>query len=311
MKKTVSIYFFLQAATLSNTLNLQHLAGKILNLIAKNVCQISGPKITASQALSMNVVLTGNDQFVAYLLRNLLILHFLGGLELGSYSADCWLPIFSVCQHVTQLEHDLFSSSQKSANITNATSAPTSNKDNESPKKDKLNLSAFAVDDDETCVDVYSFLEAPLQSLNTNITAILSTYPVGNEDVVLTQGDTAKVLCVLAHQADNLFTDASERLNLPSLCQFLKYLCRASREQLYRDPNSKKGKKLWWPLATTVAWKQNKKNNTVPLSLLLHRIGDATLKVFRGSRPLLHILKVWAITGPHLMDVSFWQEGNV
>jgi brefeldin A-inhibited guanine nucleotide-exchange protein 3 len=228
-----------------------------------------------------------------------------GGLELGSYSADCWLPIFSVCQHVTQLEHDLFSSSQKSANVTNATSAPTSNKDNESPKKDKLNLSAFAVDDDETCVDVYSFLEAPLQSLNTNITAILSTYPVGNEDVVLTQGDTAKVLCVLAHQADNLFTDASERLNLPSLCQFLKYLCRASREQLYRDPNSKKGKKLWWPLATTVSWKQNKKNNTVPLSLLLHRIGDATLKVFRGSRPLLHILKVWAITGPHLMDVSF------
>ncbi|TMW44754.1 hypothetical protein DOY81_010163 [Sarcophaga bullata] len=40
------------------------------------------------------------------------------------------------------------------------------------------------------------------------------------------------------------------------------------------------------------------------MSLLLHRVGDVTLKVFRSARPLLHILKVWAITGPHLMDTA-------
>lgn len=39
------------AATLSNSLNLQHLAGKILSLLASNVCSSSGPRITASQAL--------------------------------------------------------------------------------------------------------------------------------------------------------------------------------------------------------------------------------------------------------------------
>lgn len=56
---------------------------------------------------------------------------------------------------------------------------------------------------------------------------------------------------------------------------------------------------MWWPRR---AWKQ--KADSLPLALLLHRVGDVTLRVFRSSRPLLHILKVWAITGPHLMDVS-------
>lgn len=78
------------AATLSNCLNLQHLAGKILALLASYVCQTSGPRLTASQALSMDVMLVG-------------------GLELGSYSPDCWQPVFRVCRHVTQMEHELFS----------------------------------------------------------------------------------------------------------------------------------------------------------------------------------------------------------
>lgn len=117
--------------------------------------------------------------------------------------------------------------------------------------------------------------------------------------MLLSQTDTAKVLCALSHQAENLFCEAADRLNLPALLQFLKSLCRASRDQLYRSSNSKKGNKLWWPAR---AWKQ--KNDSLPLALLLHRVGDVTLRVFRSSRPLLHILKVWAITGPHLMDVN-------
>lgn len=123
------------AATLSNCLNLQHLAGKILNLLATNVCQTAGPRISASQALSMDIVLTG-------------------GLELGSYSAECWLPVFSVCRHVTQIEHDLFS-------LQNATISPskTNGKAHENNEKqvispgtgnDKLNLSSCPIDDDET-----------------------------------------------------------------------------------------------------------------------------------------------------------------
>lgn len=145
-------------------------------------------------------------------------------------------------------------------------------------------------------VDVYSFLQAPMQSPNTNIATILKAYP---NTVTLSQSDTAKVLCALSHLADNLFSDASERLNMPSLCQFLKSLCRASREQLYKSNTNKKGKKTWW---LGRPWKI--KNQCLPLSLLLHRVGEITLKVFRSSRPLLHILKIWSISGPHLMDVS-------
>lgn len=162
-------------------------------------------------------------------------------------------------------------------------------------QKEKLIISIFACS-----VDVYSFLQAPLQSPNTNITSILKVYSGTNETVLLSQSDTSKVLCALSHQAENLFSDAAERLSLPSLCQFLKHLCRASRDQLYKSQVARKGggTRIWWP---SKGWK---KIDSLPMSLLLHRIGDVTLKVFRSSRPLLHVLKVWAITGPHLMDVS-------
>ena len=129
--------------------------------------------------------------------------------------------------------------------------------------------------------------------------SILKSYAGENETALLSQADTAKVLCALSNQAESFFANAAERLSLPALCQFVKHLCRASRDQLYRNSISKRGTKVWWP---SRAWKQ--KNDSLPLSLLLHRVGDVTLKVFRSSRPLLHILKVWAITGPHLMDVN-------
>lgn len=90
------------AATLSNSLKLQHLAGKILTLLASNVCQTSGPRLSASQALSMDVMLGG-------------------GLELGSYSPDCWQPVFRVCRHVTQMEHELFSLVQQTASAASGT----------------------------------------------------------------------------------------------------------------------------------------------------------------------------------------------
>lgn len=147
-------------------------------------------------------------------------------------------------------------------------------------------------------VDVYSFLQAPHQSPNANVSSILKLYSGTNEIVLLSQADTGKVLSALSHQAENLFCDAAERLSLPALCHFIKNLCRSSRDQLYRSTSSKRGTKVWWPSRT---WKP--KTDSLPLSLLLHRVGDVTLRVFRSSRPLLHILKVWALTGPHLMDV--------
>lgn len=276
------------AATLSNSLNLQHLAGKIINLISSNVCRTSGPRISASQALSMDVVLSG-------------------GLALGSHSADCWIPVFSVCRHVSQLEHELFSSQNTNISSTTMNLRDIDDKNSFSvgTGNDKLNLTSSPIDD-EMCIDVYSFLQAPLQNSAVTVAAILKPYETTKDNVFLTQTDTAKVFCTLSQQTENLFCDASERLSLPALCQFLKSLCRASRDQLYRNSSNNANKKSWWP---TRAWKQ--RTDSHPLSLLLHRVGDVTLRVFRGPRPLLHILKVWAITGPHLMDAACHRDRSI
>lgn len=69
-----------------------------------------------------------------------------GGLDLGSFSEDCWLPVFSVCRHVTQLEHDLFSTS----NTVSAGTIPNANKNDDSPSKDKNNPANYFIDEDET-----------------------------------------------------------------------------------------------------------------------------------------------------------------
>lgn len=112
---------------MSNSLQLQHLSGKILSMIAKNVCQTSGPKLPSTQAMSMELLLTA-------------------GLELGSNSEDCWLPILSVSRHVTQLEHDLFSNSSPSVGMPNS----NANKSDNSPSKDRSNPENYFIDEDET-----------------------------------------------------------------------------------------------------------------------------------------------------------------
>lgn len=77
-----------------------------------------------------------------------------GGLNLGSYSPDCWHSIFAVCRHVSQLEHEIFSM----RNSLLSTSSPNGNRDIETGEKlqcngsqnEKLNLASIPIDDDET-----------------------------------------------------------------------------------------------------------------------------------------------------------------
>ena len=38
-------------------------------------------------------------------------------------------------------------------------------------------------------------------------------------------------------------------------------------------------------------------------ALLLHRICDVMLKAIKTGRPLVHLIKAWAIVGPHLIEV--------
>lgn len=74
-----------------------------------------------------------------------------GGLELGSCSEECWLPVFSVCRHVTQLEHDLFSTSTISTASSVSSNGGNKNNGDESssPCKDKHNPVNYFIDEDE------------------------------------------------------------------------------------------------------------------------------------------------------------------
>lgn len=74
-----------------------------------------------------------------------------GGLELGSHSSECWPPVFRVCRHVTQLEHELFSLQQQTAAASTLSSPKSPNKnDYTGSGTDKMNSNACPMDEDDT-----------------------------------------------------------------------------------------------------------------------------------------------------------------
>jgi brefeldin A-inhibited guanine nucleotide-exchange protein 3 len=112
-------------AVLSNSLHLQHLAGKVLTLIATNVCSNDSPKLSAATALSMETILTK-------------------GLDLAAISpSECFPPIFQVVRYLGQYEHEMFSQS--------ISGNPMPMLSNDSPQKGSNNNSSnYVIDDDET-----------------------------------------------------------------------------------------------------------------------------------------------------------------
>ncbi len=58
-----------------------------------------------------------------------------------------------------------------------------------------------------------------------------------------------------------------------------------------------------------VRWSKRRKqrhassDGNIDDGLLLHRICDVMLKAVKTGRPLIHLIKAWAIVGPHLIEV--------
>lgn len=71
-------------------MKLQTRSSSILCLLSSSACKNQGPKISASHALSLDVLLSK-------------------GLALGSHSSACWPHVFNACVAVANLEHALFS----------------------------------------------------------------------------------------------------------------------------------------------------------------------------------------------------------
>lgn len=154
-------------------------------------------------------------------------------------------------------------------------------------------------------VDVYSFLQSSTYSVNnptyneTSVADIVNKSGAHNTNHgLLTNVDAAKVCCLLSQQVDSLFHEAALKLNLPCLCAFLEELCCSSQRQLFsRSEEVPRKSKKWW--------KRELNPEQKPVAtLLLHRIGDVTLKCIRAGRPLVHTMRVWAIVGPHFMEAA-------
>ncbi|CAG5092160.1 Similar to Arfgef3: Brefeldin A-inhibited guanine nucleotide-exchange protein 3 (Mus musculus) [Cotesia congregata] len=293
-----------KAATLSNILGLQTRCGSIFGLLAKAACtepaisklrrtkdvlrlklQNRATNIHTSHALSMEVLLGR-------------------GLELGSHGSDCWPHVFTCCLYVSKLEHDFFGRNQ---NLALPKLAKKEKKDSPIEKSDKNRPSFNIVDEEETCVDVYSFLSTPYTQNPTTetIPEIIQESNADNQSNGILPADyAAKIVCVLSQQVDRLFEDAALKLNLRALCSFLTALCQASKDQLFKTTDgSKDGKKFWW--------KKSKPREEELNVLLLSRLGEVMLKCVKSGRPLIHIMRIWSILGPHFMEAACHKDREI
>ncbi|XP_066139724.1 brefeldin A-inhibited guanine nucleotide-exchange protein 3 isoform X1 [Euwallacea fornicatus] len=285
---TASLEGLHKAASLSNTLKLQTRSSSILALLSTSACKTHSSKLMASHALSLDVLLSK-------------------GLELGCYSSACWPHVFSACVAVASLEHSLFSktgSTQLLMVAQNTQNNIITSTAKSSSQTDSLTIN-IANSDEETCVDVYSFLHnAYTHNQNgANETTIADIVEMSGANNTQGQGVlrgvyAAKVCCALSQKADELFHCAALRLSLPGLCSFLGELCKASQAQLFtKYEESSNITKKWWK-------RELESQQRPPPTLLLHRIGEVTLKCIKSGRPLIHIMKVWAIVGPHFMQAA-------
>ncbi|XP_012218258.2 brefeldin A-inhibited guanine nucleotide-exchange protein 3 [Linepithema humile] len=297
-----------KAATLSNILGLQIRCGSIFALLAKAACteqsisrmtrkkdvlrlklQNRATNIHTSHALSMDVLLGR-------------------GLELGSHGSDCWPHVFTCCLYVSKLEHDFFGKNQNP-------SLPKAHQKKEkkdavngdAKNQDRLRLNFNIVDDEESCVDVYSFLSSPYTQ-NPSSDTIPEIIQESNADSqfngILPADYAAKIICVLSQQVDRLFEDAALKLNLRALCSFLTALCKASKAQLFKTTDGCKDNKRFW-------WRRSKPRENEMNVLLLARLGEVMLKCVKSGRPLIHIMGVWSILGPHFMEAACHEDRSI
>ncbi|KAG8035626.1 hypothetical protein G9C98_001054 [Cotesia typhae] len=293
-----------KAATLSNILGLQTRCGSIFGLLAKAACtepaisklrrtkdvlrlklQNRATNIHTSHALSMEVLLGR-------------------GLELGSHGSDCWPHIFTCCLYVSKLEHDFFGRNQ---NLALPKLAKKEKKDSPTEKSDKNRPSFNIVDEEETCVDVYSFLSTPYTQNPTTetIPEIIQESNADNQfNGILPADYAAKIVCVLSQQVDRLFEDAALKLNLRALCSFLTALCQASKDQLFKTTDGGKDSKKFW-------WRKSKPREEELNVLLLSRLGEVMLKCVKSGRPLVHIMRIWSILGPHFMEAACHKDREI
>nr|XP_031312285.1 brefeldin A-inhibited guanine nucleotide-exchange protein 3 isoform X3 [Camelus dromedarius] len=236
------------------------------------------------------------------------------GLEMGSHNPDCWPHVFRVCEYVGTLEHTHFS---------DGTSQPplTISQPQKAPRGGLLgDLECEGSPQDQSLEQESSLCAAPViqplsiqELVREGSRGRASDFRGGS---LMTGSSAAKVVLTLSTQADRLFEDATDKLNLMALGGFLYQLKRASQSQLFHSVTETVDYSLAMPgnsfPADTVPRGEVKSTQDRKSALHLFRLGDAMLRIVRSkSRPLLHVMRCWSLVAPHLVEAACHKERHV
>ncbi|KAK2505010.1 hypothetical protein MC885_004479, partial [Smutsia gigantea] len=226
------------------------------------------------------------------------------GLEMGSHNPDCWPHVFRVCEYVGTLEHTHFSdgTSQPPLTVSQPQKVPQG-----SGLLGEPECEGFP--QDQNLEQESSLSTAPvIQPLS--IQELIREGSRGRASdfrgsSLMTGSSAAKAVLTLSTQADRLFEDATDKLNLMALGGFLYQLKKASQAQLFHSVTETVDYSLAMP--GEVKSTQDRKS-----ALHLFRLGDAMLRIVRSkSRPLLHVMRCWGLVAPHLVEAACHKERHV
>ncbi|KAJ7400777.1 Brefeldin A-inhibited guanine nucleotide-exchange protein 3 [Pitangus sulphuratus] len=224
------------------------------------------------------------------------------GLEMGSHNQDCWPHVFRVCEYISTLEHTHFSdgASQPSLTITQSQQAPGGLH----PDSETGDSPQALTPEQETTLSNHPVIQpVSIQDLiKDNSKGRAFEFRGGS---LLCGTSAAKAVLTLSTQADRLFEDAADKLNLTALAGFLYQLKKASQAQLFHSVTDTVDYSLAMP--GEVKSTQDKRS-----ALHLFRLGDAMLRIVRSkSRPLLHLMRCWSLVAPHLVEAACHKERHV
>uniref|UniRef100_A0A673FMJ9 Brefeldin A-inhibited guanine nucleotide-exchange protein 3-like n=1 Tax=Sinocyclocheilus rhinocerous TaxID=307959 RepID=A0A673FMJ9_9TELE len=219
------------------------------------------------------------------------------GLEMGSHNHDCWPHVFRVIEYVSSLEHTHFSDggSQPPIAITQAQQAVAVDL--------QLELSGEASPELELGLSHPVIQPLSIQELLRESSRGKGFDLRGGS--LLTGTSAAKAVCTLSTQADRLFEDAVNKLNLVALVGFLHQLRKASQSQLFDSVTETGDYSLAMPGEAKST--QDKRS-----ALHLFRLGEAMLRIVKNkSRALLHMMRAWSVVAPHLVEAACHKERHV
>ncbi|XP_076999394.1 brefeldin A-inhibited guanine nucleotide-exchange protein 3 [Tamandua tetradactyla] len=225
------------------------------------------------------------------------------GLEMGSHNPDCWPHVFRVCEYVATLEHTHFRDGASRPALT--VSQP--------PKAGGCGLLGVPEAEDTSPEPGLGPTRGPSAAPALQPLSVQELIRDGSRGragelrggSLLSGARAAAAVLTLSTQADRLFEDATDKLNLVALGGFLCQLKKASQSQLFHSVTDTVDYSLAMP-------GEVKSTHDRKSALHLFRLGDAMLRVVRSkARPLLHVMRCWSIVAPHLVEAACHKERHV